>query len=75
VSTSIITTGERAAATGGSKAQNGIAGSYGTIDGQPWNLLNVQLIVAGRAGTEGDMSDDQRGSPVTDRLPPAGRAA
>ena len=39
------------------------------------NLPNAQLIVAGSAGTEGDMSDDQRGSPITDRLPTAGRAA
>jgi hypothetical protein len=36
--------------------------------------MNAQLIVAGKAGMEDGMSDSQRGRPVTDRLPPAGRA-
>ena len=37
--------------------------------------LNAQLTVAGLSGMEDAMSDNHRGDPVTDRLPPAVRGA
>ena len=39
------------------------------------DLLDARLIVAGCEGMEDGMSDDQRGKPVTGRLPPTMREA
>ena len=75
VSCRCITTGESAQAERDRKRGMVLPEVMGPSTASLGNLANAQLIVAGRAGMEGDMSNDQRGGPVADRLPPAGRAA